>query len=685
MRIGIDIGGTFTDVVALDAVGRILLAKTFSTPEDPSVGVLEGLSQIARQTDTALDRLLAGTSLFIHGTTVATNILVERKGARLGLITSKGFRDLLELREGTKANRYDLRSPPPLPLILRRDRREVPERVRWDGTVETPLDEGATIAELRRLQEVGVGALVVCFLHAHRFPNHERRVRELIDVIGWSPFVSLSHEVLNREGEYHRLSTAAVNAYVGPGLKTYLERVGSRLAETGLRVPMLVMQSSGGVLPIDRAVSYAVGSIASGPVGGAMAGVLIARSAGLARVVTYDMGGTSTDVSVILDGAPVEREKLEIDNVKIASPAIDIIALGAGGGSIARLDHGGVLELGPESAGARPGPVCYGGGGERPTLTDANLVLGYISDRTFLGGRLHLSIEKARSAIAKTIAEPLSVSVEEASLAIHALGTSRIAEGVRMATLQRGHDPRGFTLCAFGGAGGLHAEAVARDLSIPNVVIPPQASVLSALGLLATDIRHDYLRPIGKPITNLAMSELREAVAGIEAEGRQQLSDEGFGSRDVAVVRVADCRFLRQISTLAVPIDDADLAENDTEWLARRFEERYRARYFHIHERGMSVVDQLRIAVIGRNPRIQLTVNDHHAADPSPARRGQRLIFFDRWWEAAVYWFADLRHGMRLTGPAVVDSDFTSILVPMGSCAEVDRFGNLTIAPRRGP
>ena len=681
MRVGVDIGGTFTDLVMVDGGGRLHVAKTPSTPDDPSVGVMEGLALLAEGAGLTRDVLLKETTLFIHGTTVGTNLLVERKGARLGMITTEGFRDILELREGTKANRYDLRAPFPQPLIPRPLRHVAKERTRWDGQVETPLDEDGLRGTLEKLRDAGVQGIVVCFLHAHRNGVHEGKVREVVAAMGWAPYVSLSHEVLAREGEYDRASTATVNAYVGPGLGGYLSRLEQRLNEAGLTVPMLVMQSTGGVLPAGTATRLAVGSITSGPAGGAMAGALYASLDGCRHGVSYDMGGTSTDICLVEDGRPLERQKTELEDVKIAVPALDVTALGAGGGSIAWIDSGGILDLGPHSAGAQPGPACYGRGGEDPTLTDANLVLGYISPDTFLGGRLKLSEEKARAAIQNRIAGPLGLTPEEAALAINALGASRIAEGIRASTVRRGLDPRDFALFSFGGAGGVHAEAVARELMIPRAVIPREASVLSALGFLSSDVRHDHHRAVGKPFGEVGAEGLGKVFAALEAEGREALAGEGFTGERVRVVRRIDCRYQRQVFTVEVSVDAEDLEEDSLDWLRRKYEAAYEALYSHVHSSEEGFIDTCRVTLYGVLPELTLPRHDKGPADPSPARRGARRVFLSDWTEASVYWFDDLRHGMRIDGPALVDSASTSVLVGAAGSATVDAFGSLHIQP----
>ena len=680
MQIGVDIGGTFTDLVCLDDAGALHTAKTPSTPEDPSRGVMEGLALLAEELGLGLAEMLGATSLFLHGSTVATNLVVERKGAHLGLITSAGFRDIIELRDGSKQNRYNIRMAPPEPLIPRPQRIEVPERIGADGGIETPLDEDAVRRAVETLRETDVSGLVVLFLHSHRNGCHEQRVREIVADSGWAPFVSLSHEVLCREGEYDRVSTAAVNAYVGPGLGGYLNRLAAELANNNLAAPVLVMQSTGGVLPLSHAVQHAVGSVTSGPAGGAMAGALFARLRQEPHLVTYDMGGTSTDICLIEDGKPLERQATQLGEVKIAVPALDISALGAGGGSIAWIDPGGILDLGPHSAGAVPGPACYDQGGTEPTLTDANLVLGLIAPETFLGGRLTVNREQAEKAVETHIASPLGLSVPEAALAINTLASVRIAEGIRANTVHRGLDPREFTIFSFGGAGGLHAAAVARELEIPRAVIPREASVLSALGFLASDVRHDYQRVVGRRLPELATGALRDQFAELEAEATAALGEQGFGSDQIRFTRVLDCRYLRQVYTVPVEIGREQLGEGEsTDWLAEAFETVYAALYRHVHEREAIVIDACRLVAYGILPLLSLMQSDVGGVDPSAAQHAERRVYSGAWVDVPCYWFDRLAPGMLLEGPAMVDSDSTTVVLPKEAVAEIDTYGSLVI------
>lgn len=679
MIIGIDVGGTFTDLVAMDSQGTELV-KVPSTPDDPGRGVLDALEVLADRRGCDLAALLPVIEVFIHGTTVATNTIVQRNGAALGLITTRGFRDLLELREGARDDRYRLRRAEPAPLIDRPLRLEIDERVKADGSIGRPLDHAGLAPLLATLREAAVEGVVVCFLHAHSNPAHELAVRDAIAASGWDAYVSLGHEMIGRQGEYDRLSTAAVNAYVGPRLQRYLGRLSGELERNGIRVPIFVMQSTGGVLPITQAAGRAVGAVTSGPAGGAMAGALFARELGLDHLVTYDTGGTSTDVCVIEGGVPVERNRSDLADLRIATPAIEINPLGIGGGSIARLDPGGILAIGPESAGAVPGAACFMRGGLRPTLTDANLVLGLIDPENFLGGRMKLSLDAARDAIARDIAGPLATSVEEAAWAIHVLASSQIAEGIRLATVRRGKDPRDFALMSFGGAGGLHADEVARELEIPRAVIPRMASVLSALGFLTADIRQDRERSLDRTLRGLAGADLDAIFAALEADARRALEATGIGVRDIRVTRQIECRYGRQVHSIPIPVGEA----REPAALEAAFVARYRELYGHVHEREPAFVDLCRVSVFGALPKIELPrLPDEGPGDAEIARTGTRPIYLGRAVDAGIYRFEDLRRGMRVAGPAVLESASTTILVGEGSVASLDRTGSLRLEGMR--
>ncbi len=517
-RIGIDVGGTFTDLVAVDDFGGSILEKIPSTPDDPSIGVLDGLELLAQRLGRPRAALLAETDRIVHGTTVATNALLERSGARVGLLTTEGHRDVIEMREGLKDDRYNLRLPPPEQLVPRRLRLGVRERMRGDGRVETPLDPASLAAAIAVLKREAVEAVAVCYLHAWRDPSHERATREAVERELPGVYVSLSAEVLPQIKEFERVSTTVVNAYVGPAVARYLERLEGRLAEAGYRGPTLIIQSHGGVAPIAEAGRLAAGAVLSGPAGGVAGSAHAARLAEEGNLIPFDMGGTSTDISLIVAGRPSLANGRRVAGHTIALNSLDIASIGAGGGSIARVDKGGILHVGPHSAGAVPGPACYGNGGAEATVTDANLVLGYLDPASFLGGRRSLDRAAAEAAVDR-IAAALGTGRLAAAQGIHRIVNTNMAEGVRLVSVRRGVDPRHFALLAFGGASGLHATEIARQLDLSRVIVPRVAAVLSAWGMLTTDLRFEVARTHIGDTRALDGAAVNRLFGEMEAEG----------------------------------------------------------------------------------------------------------------------------------------------------------------------
>ncbi|RMF94007.1 MAG: hydantoinase/oxoprolinase family protein, partial [Nitrospinota bacterium] len=677
-KIGIDVGGTFTDFV-VGAEGEVpRYFKTPSTPADPSEGVLTGLQEIAEAYQRTLEDFLAETTLIIHGTTVATNTLVERKGARVGLITTEGFRDLLEIREGMKEDRYNLRMTPVEPLVPRYLRLGVPERVRWDGRVETPLDEEAVEKALEYFRQEGVDALAVCFLFSYLNPTHELRVAEKIRTRFPDLYTSLSHQVLPQIKEFDRLSTTVINSYVGPAFARYLRHLKERLFAFKPLHDILIMQSNGGVTPIDDAIRFAVQAILSGPAGGVSGAAYYGHLLGESRIIGLDMGGTSTDISLIEQGRPhLTTEKFEA-GWKIAVPMIDMHTLGAGGGSIARVDAGGILHVGPESAGADPGPACYGKGGQSPTVTDANLVLGYLAAENFLGGRARLEKALAEQAIEEQIARPLGLSTVEAAYGIHQVVSTTMAEGIRLLSVKRGVDPRDFALLAFGGAAGLHVSRVARQLQIRKVYIPTAAPVLSAYGMLATDLQYDFSRSYTASLDQIDLDTVRAIIEEMEAQGKAKLEAQGVPEEAIQVVRSADMRYLDQIYEVTVPLPDLDQERSTLldKW-AENFHQRYQELYsYHQLDQEIRLVT-LRVSVIGRLPK--LMPPEKRSGDPEKAGKGHRSIFLGEWKTVPVYAIEHLSPGTEITGPALFESDFTTILLEPGDTATVDRYGGIAL------
>jgi N-methylhydantoinase A len=680
-RIGIDVGGTFTDLVAVAAAGRVTLAKAPSTPADQSLGVMDGLERLAAALGLELDALLRETERIVHGTTVATNALLERKGARVGLLTTEGHRDVLEMREGLKDDRYDLRQPPPEPLVPRHWRLGVRERMRADGRIETPLDSASLAAAIDELAHAEVEAVAVCYLHAWRDDRHEHATAEVVREVMPSAYLSLSSAVFPQIKEYERVCTTVVNAYVGPALERYLGRLEARLVEAGYRGPVLIIQSHGGVATIADSGRLAAGGVLSGPAGGVAGSRHAARLIGQPDLILFDMGGTSTDISLVVGGAAQIASDRRLAGQRVALQALDITSIGAGGGSIARIDAGGVLHVGPESAGADPGPACYGRGGTAATVTDANLVLGLLDPDAFLGGRARLDRGAAEAAIAR-VAAALGVERMAAAEGIHRVIDARMAEGIRLVSVRRGVDPRRFAILAFGGAAGLHVTAIARQLGLRRVVVPRLAAVLSAWGMLTSDLRYEVARSHVGDASRLDAAALRQLYNELEAEGRQRLAAASFDG-PVDVHRSADMRYGEQIFEVNVALDGIDWDAADLlDQLAAAFHRRHEELYTYAMPDQEAVLVNARVAVVGALPDAprEPALPDRAQAGP----RTRRQVYLGDWREVPVFDFDALAPGQTIDGPAVIEAATTTVLLRPGDRAQVNPIGWLDIALTEG-
>jgi len=675
-RIGIDVGGTFTDLVAIDAGGAATLAKVPSTPDDPSLGLLDGLAQLAGRLGLECGALLAATDRIVHGTTVATNALLERKGARTGLLTTAGHRDVVEMREGLKDDRYNLRMPPPEQLVPRHLRLGVRERMREDGRIETPLDPASLDDAIAVLRDERVEAVAVCYLHAWRDPRHEQATRAALQRALPEVYVSLSSEVLPQIKEFERVSTTIINAYVGPVLSRYLARLEARLGDAGYRGPTLVIQSHGGVAPIADAGRLAAGGVLSGPAGGVAGTVYAARLIGEGNLIPFDMGGTSTDISLVVDGAATLAVNRRIGTHRIALNSLDIASIGAGGGSIARVDAGGILHVGPQSAGAVPGPACYRQGGTNATVTDANLVLGYLDPGNFLGGARALDPSPAEHAVDQ-IAAALGIGRLAAASGIHRIVNTTMAEGVRLVSVRRGVDPRRFALFAFGGAAGLHATEIARQLGLARVIVPRIAAVLSAWGMLATDLRFEIGRTHIGDARALDGAAVKRLFEELEAEGMARLRASFAGP--VKTARAVDMRYGEQVFEIAVPLDGVDWSVADPlPQIIELFHRRHEALYTYSMPDQESVLVNARVAVSGILEELPQEP-DLPAVAPTPPG-GERRIYLSDWITAPVYRFDALAAAQSIAGPAIIESAMTTVLLRPGDRARVTAKGWLDIA-----
>jgi N-methylhydantoinase A len=671
---GIDIGGTFTDLVlytAHPAGARVRIAKIPTTTANRADAVLAAI----RATGTAS----ADIDLIIHGTTATTNAILERKIARVGLITTRGFRDTLELGRRTRPKPYGMTGTFE-PLVSREHRLEVSERMNAQGEVVTPLNETDVANAARRLLELGCESLVIHFLHAYANPTHEQRAAEIVRDIWPNSYITCGAALLSEFREYERGTTASVNAAVQPILDLYITRLGAALRHEGYARDLLVMNGNGGTVAARHVIAEAAKTVMSGPASGVMAAAATLSASGVANAITYDMGGTSTDVALIHGGVPEVSAELTLDyGLPIHVPMVDVRTVGAGGGSIARLDAVGMLCVGPESAGADPGPICFGRGGTRPTVTDANFVLGRLPPEKLTAVAGNVSIDHVRAAIARDIAAPLGLSVEAAAAAILTLSNTLMAGAIRSVSLSRGHDPRQFALFAFGGAGPLHAVALAEELGLAEVIIPARPGLTNAIGCLVADLRQDYVQTLNQPLAAVAEARIAEILSRHAADGIATNAShaETIGT---TVTHAADMQFVGQTHLIRVALPRADVTRAELQHL---FDAAYFARFqVHLPEIKAQLVN-LTTSVIGRRPSVDLAAlldTGARAADLAAARTGTRQVYAGNAWHAsAIYARETLPLGATIAGPAVIEQlDATTVLEP-GARACVDQLGNLRI------
>ncbi len=671
---GIDVGGTFTDLLLTEADSsgvRVRLAKVPTTIRNQAEGVLAAIR--------AAEVAPADLDLVIHGTTATTNAVLERKTAKVGLITTEGFRDVLELGRRTRPKPYGLFGTFE-PLIPREWRREVPERVMADGAVRTPLDEAAVAEAVRDLLAEGCEALVIHFLHAYANPDHELRAGAIAREIWPNSYVTLGHALLSEFREYERGTTASVNAAVQPILDRYIRRLQDELRAQGFARDLLVMNGNGGTVPAGLVVEAAAKTVMSGPASGVMAAAATLAQSGLTNAITYDMGGTSTDVALIAGGVPEVSAELTIDyGLPIHLPMVDVHTVGAGGGSIASVNRAAMLQVGPESAGSEPGPIGYGRGGTRPTITDANLVLGRLDPARLTAVRAGISIEAIREAFARDLAGPLGMTVEEAAEAVIRLGNVHMSGAIRMVSLSRGYDPRDFVLFAFGGAGPLHAVALARELGIPEVLVPARPGLTNALGCLVADLRQDRVRTLNRPLDGLDMADLRAVLEEQAAEALAMVAEEQAEIEETTVTFGADMQFRGQTHLIRVALPSPDI---DRATLQELFEAAYFRRFQVRLPEIRAVVVNLVTSVIGRRRPFPLAalIDEAGRSDLAGARLGTRPVYAGgAWHEAAIYSREALPLGAEIAGPAVIQQiDATTVIEP-GATARVDAIGNLRI------
>jgi N-methylhydantoinase A len=689
-RVAADIGGTFTDLVAIGPGGALRTRKVSSSVGDYGRAIVEGLGALFAEAGIAPGEV----EEILHATTVASNAILEHKGAKTGLITTEGFRDVLEIRTLRMPRLYDLRWEKPAPLVPRHLRLGVPERVTVRGEVERPLDEAAAEAAVAQLLAEGVEAIAVCLLHAYANPAHERRIGEIVARLAPGLPVSLSVEVLPEMKEYERSSTTVINAYLGPILGRYLTALSRDLQGSGLAAPLLLMQSSGGLMPAAEAARLPVHVVESGPAAGVIGVQMLARRIGLADAISFDMGGTTAKAGVIEGGEVTRAGEYSVGGgimvgsrllsgagYQLKVPAIDLAEVGAGGGSLIWLDAAGAPQVGPESAGAWPGPVCYGQGNSQPTVTDANVVLGYLNPEALVGGALPIDAAASRAAIAERVAAPLGLGPEEAAHGAHLIAASNMIRAIKAVSSERGRDPRGFALVAFGGNGPLFAAGMARALGMRRVVVPPSAGVFSALGLLASDVELHLSRSWRHLARGLDPAALEAAAAALEAEARTRLAAQGFPPERIAIRRGATLRYQGQSFELQVGF----AAGEGPEIVEERYGAEHERTYGHRAGAG-EPVEFVTLQVIGTGlpdrPRLPERLSPHGIRPPQASRRA----YFGRalgWRETAVLARSSLTSPVE--GPAIIEEYDCTCLVPPGASAVLDGFGNIVITLQEGP
>lgn len=667
--IGVDVGGTFTDVFVLDeSTGKVEISKVPSTRGDQSVGFMAGIR--AKVPD------LATVATVVHGTTVGTNALLERKGAKTGVITTRGFRDVLEMRRRDRPTTWGLWGTFE-PVVPRDLRLEVAERTLADGTIHTSVDLDQVRAAARELIAKGCEAVALIFVNAFANDSNERAAAEALRAVWPNPHVSISTELLPEIREFERASTTALNAYLQPPVGSYLQRLENRLKEGGSDAQILIVQSNGGVMSVESARRRPVRTALSGPAAGVIACQAVAVAAGFPNVITCDMGGTSFDVSLIANGEAALAAQTSIDfGMVVRTPMIEIVTIGAGGGSIAGLDRGGLLQIGPESAGSDPGPVCYGKGNTRPTVTDANVVMGRIdAERPIGGGKNKLDVAAAKTAIETHVGKPLGLDVMAAAEAIVRVANARMAGAIRLVSIERGFDPRDFAIMPFGGGGSLHVSALMREVGLGRALVPRFPGVTSALGCVIADMRHDFVRTVNRVLDQIDMASLAQQAKDSAEEGGKLLDAAGVGFASRSVRLSLDMHYLGQTHTLSVPLEASEFTAKG---VMAAFERAYEAAFGRTLKDVAAKVLNLRVAAIGHRPKFDLRTMAP-TSTAMPTLRHRDVWMEGAWHKTAIYPRMELPVGAKIAGPAILEQPDTTILVEPGFAAQVDAFGNLVI------
>jgi N-methylhydantoinase A len=682
--LGVDIGGTFTDFSLLDAEGRISLWKEATTPKDPAEAIRRGVRSLAEQADMSLDKFLDRLDLFVHGSTIATNTVIQRNGPKTALLCTEGFRDIIHFRDGFKPDRYNIQLQPPEDFIPRYLRIPIKERVKYNGEIEVPLDEASVHAAVQKLKDTGVESVAVAFLWSIMNTGHEQRVKAIIEQELPGVPVVVSSDVLPMIREWERTTCTVLSAYVVPGIAQYMVELEQFMHGNGFRHPLLIMQLNGGSSTVNKILHRPIYTLASGPAAAPVAGLYCSQRIGMGDVITIDMGGTSFDVSMVTGGAPTLTRELRVHEMPVGVAAVDVHSVGAGGGSIAWIDKGGALQVGPQSAGAEPGPACYDQGGSDPTCTDANVVLGYINPDYFLGGRREIKPELSERAIEEHVAKPLGLSLPEAAHGIFRIINNNMVDAIRVVSIERGIDPRHYSLVVGGGAGAIHAGMLGRTLGMKTAIIPRYGGVFCSVGMIVSDVRHDYMQAFATNSDRFDLEGANKVIADLERKALDDMIEEGFPEGEVTLTRFADAKYPAQIHELTVPLSaEGSLTEAHISEMAEAFHDLHE-RMFSYSVRHSSV-DLFHWRVIAhravKSPQTPELPETGATADK--ARKGARRVYFSdisEYRDTNIYDGDVLERGMIVGGPAVVEQRNTTVVVFPGQKLEVNAYGDFVLA-----
>lgn len=680
--LGVDIGGTFTDFSLLDDRGRISLWKESTTPRDPSEAIRRGVQALAEQSGSSLEAFLGKLDLFVHGQTIATNTVIQRNGPKTALLCTEGFRDVIHFRDGFKPERYNIQLQPPEDFVPRYLRLPITERVNYSGAITKSLDENSVREAAQVLKDENVESVAVAFLWSIINPAHELRVKAILAEELPNVPVVLSSDVLPMIREWERTTCTILSAYVLPGIARYMVELEEFLHGNAFKHPLLIMQLNGGCSTVNKVLQRPINSLASGPAAAPVAGLYCSERIGIENVITVDMGGTSFDVSMVSDGAPQLTRELRVHEMPVGVAAVDVHSIGAGGGSIAWIDKGGALQVGPQSAGAEPGPACYGQGGEIPTCTDANVVLGYINPEYFLGGRRDIDTRLSERAVNTHIAEPLGLGVPEAAHGIFRIINNNMVDAIRVVSIERGIDPRNYALVVGGGAGAIHAGMLGRTLGMKKAIIPRYSGVFCSFGMIVSDVRHDYMQAFATNTGRFDIDGANQIISDLERKAMDDMIEEGFPEGEVTLSRFADAKYPAQIHELTIPVSGGVLGEDSIREMENAFHELHERMFtYNVSE---STVDLFHWRVVAHRK-----VDSPEAPSFAPsgktaeiAEKGTRSVYFgdiDDFRDTKIYDGDLLERSMTVSGPAVVEQANTTIVVFPGQTLDVNEYGDFVL------